>query len=93
MAKAMRFVCSVIGHRPAGKVHGVHTNVINNMFTDPDNPEQLVGYRMRLCARCGYRCPISPQDAEAKARVVEGIASVMNGSRASYGLRPISWDM
>jgi hypothetical protein len=88
----MKLICKMMGHAPAGKVHGVHTN-IENTLPDPDRPEHLVGYRMRLCARCGYRCPISPEDAAAKARIIDAVSRVMNGTRAGYGLRPVSWDM
>ena len=96
---SLRYVCAIIGHAPTGEIYGVGTNVIEQKFDDPNQryaiPGEVrkCGYRMRLCKLCGKRIPISPEDAEAKERIIADIPSSMNGARARYGLRPISWDI
>lgn len=75
-------LCHALGH----SVEGDPLNV-----TDITTGETV--YRMRECKRCGYRVPVSEEDAQKKAVIVERNSAIMNGARAQYELPPISWDI
>jgi hypothetical protein len=72
-------LCNLFGHKRTG----VKTPVYD--FSG-------ICYYADKCPRCGKRSPFGPEDIPKKAAKEEEIAAVMNGERARYGLKPISWE-
>lgn len=83
----MSFLCDVIGHK-LGPVKPVYA------FTGKwkDELGNTICYRARICERCDKRIPATEEDAIEKRKKEAEISSVMNASRASLGLPPISWE-
>ncbi len=71
--------CGIFGHKSSGTSTPIYCNA-------------GIAYHADVCPRCFKRNPVSTEDAAKKARNDAYVSSVMNGSRAQYGLKPISWE-
>ena len=94
----MTVLCKLLGHKTDGDpipVFGDGPEDKWQFVAFPTGPQVYgyVLYYIRICQRCGYRVPATADDAAKKAAKTAEISRVMNGERARYGLRPISWDL